>query len=30
MVTIASVVGPTTFAISDNQLIWEFFESHPM
>ena len=30
MVSIASIVGPTTFAISDNQLIWDFFESHPM
>ncbi len=30
MVSIASIVGPTTFAISDNHLIWDFFESHPM
>jgi polyhydroxybutyrate depolymerase len=30
MVSIASIVGKTTFAISANQLIWKFFESHPM
>jgi polyhydroxybutyrate depolymerase len=30
MVAIASIVGKTTFAISANQLIWNFFESHPL
>jgi polyhydroxybutyrate depolymerase len=30
MVAIASIVGKTTFAISANQLIWKFFESHPL
>jgi len=30
MTSIASVVGKTTFSISDNQLIWKFFEAHPL
>jgi polyhydroxybutyrate depolymerase len=30
MVAIASVVGKTTFSISANQLIWKFFEDHPL
>jgi polyhydroxybutyrate depolymerase len=30
MVAIASVVGKTTFSISATQLIWKFFESHPL
>jgi polyhydroxybutyrate depolymerase len=30
MVAIASIVGKTTFSISANQLIWKFFESHPL
>jgi polyhydroxybutyrate depolymerase len=30
MVAIASVVGKTTFSISANQLIWKFFETHPL
>jgi polyhydroxybutyrate depolymerase len=30
MVAIASEVGKTTFSISANQLIWKFFESHPL
>jgi polyhydroxybutyrate depolymerase len=30
MTAIASVVGKTTFSISDDQLIWKFFESHPL
>jgi len=30
MVAIASVVGKTTFSISANQLLWKFFESHPL
>jgi polyhydroxybutyrate depolymerase len=30
MVAIASVVGPTTFSISATQLIWKFFDSHPL
>ncbi len=30
MVGIASVVGKTTFAISANQLIWKFFQTHPL
>jgi len=30
MTSIASVVGKTTFSISDNQLIWAFFEAHPL
>ena len=30
MVAIASFVGETTFSISANQLIWNFFESHPL
>jgi polyhydroxybutyrate depolymerase len=30
MVAIASVVGKTTFSISANQLLWKFFENHPM
>jgi polyhydroxybutyrate depolymerase len=30
MVAIASVVGKTTFSISDDQLIWKFFDSHPL
>jgi polyhydroxybutyrate depolymerase len=29
MVAIASTVGKTTFAISANQLMWTFFETHP-
>jgi len=27
---IASTVGPTTFAISANQLMWRFFRNHPL
>jgi polyhydroxybutyrate depolymerase len=27
---IASVVGRTTFSISANQIIWRFFEAHPL
>jgi polyhydroxybutyrate depolymerase len=27
---IAAVVGPTTFSISANDIIWKFFESHPL
>ncbi len=27
---IASVVGPTTFSISANQIIWQFFQAHPL
>jgi polyhydroxybutyrate depolymerase len=30
MVAIASEVGKTTFSISDDQLIWKFFDSHPL
>jgi polyhydroxybutyrate depolymerase len=30
MAAIASVVGKTTFSISADQLIWKFFESHPL
>jgi polyhydroxybutyrate depolymerase len=30
MVAIASVVGKTTFSISANQLLWKFFQSHPL
>ncbi len=30
MVAIASEVGKTTFSISANQLIWKFFENHPL
>jgi len=30
MLAIGSVVGKTTFSISANQLIWKFFESHPL
>jgi polyhydroxybutyrate depolymerase len=30
MTSIASVVGKTTFTISDNQLIWKFFQTHPL
>jgi polyhydroxybutyrate depolymerase len=30
MVAIASVVGKTTFSISADQLIWKFFDSHPL
>jgi polyhydroxybutyrate depolymerase len=30
MVAIASIVGKTTFAISADQLMWSFFESHPL
>ena len=30
MVAIASEVGKTTFSISADQLIWKFFESHPL
>jgi polyhydroxybutyrate depolymerase len=30
MTAIASVVGKTTFAISANQLLWKFFENHPL
>jgi polyhydroxybutyrate depolymerase len=30
MSAIASVVGKTTFSISANQLIWKFFENHPL
>jgi len=30
MPAIASVVGKTTFSISANQLIWKFFEGHPI
>ena len=28
-VTIESVVGPTTFSIDANELMWAFFEEHP-
>lgn len=27
---IESVVGPTTFSISANELMWEFFQEHPL
>ena len=27
---IASLVGPTTFAISANRLMWKFFRNHPL
>ncbi len=30
MVAIASLVGKTTFSISANQLLWKFFENHPL
>jgi len=30
MSEIASTVGPTTFAISANQLMWKFFRNHPL
>jgi polyhydroxybutyrate depolymerase len=30
MTQIASLVGKTTFAISANELMWKFFQSHPL
>jgi polyhydroxybutyrate depolymerase len=30
MLDITSTVGPTTFAISANQLMWKFFRNHPL
>lgn len=27
---IAAVVGPTTFSISANEIIWKFFQAHPL
>ena len=30
MPEIASTVGKTTFSISANQLMWKFFQNHPL
>ena len=30
MTAIASTVGKTTFSISANQLMWKFFQNHPL
>jgi polyhydroxybutyrate depolymerase len=30
MVPLRSLVGPTTFAINADQLLWTFFKAHPL